>query len=125
MASAPTAKAPSAKAPRASAPAESALRPLMSEGEPVAAIGIDLILRIHAGAQAHARAHGRQGHPAAALIIDAQSGDEIEAAFHAREALEQAMVLAQVVDQGKTFGGIGPDIETHRWALPVDLLGFA
>src|SRR5690348_10091743 len=125
MARAPTAKAPSAKAPRASAPAESAPRPCMSEREPVPAVGINLVLGIYAGAQAHARAHGRERDPAAALIIDAQAGDEVEAAFHARKALEQAFVLTQVVDQGEAFGGVGAHIEAHRWPLPVDLLGFA
>src|SRR4051794_28187008 len=125
IASAPTAKAPSAKAPKASAPAESARRPVMSEGEPVPAVGIDLVLCVHAGAEAHACAHGCECDPAAALVIDAQPGHKIEAAFHARIALEQAFVLAQVVDQGEAFGGIGAHIEAHRWPLPIDLPGFA
>src|SRR5215831_12927766 len=101
MASAPTASAPSAKAPSAIAAAEPADRLATSEREPVALVAIDLILRIHAGAQADARAHGRKRHPATALVIDAQSGDEIESAFHAWEALEQAAIFAKVVDQGE------------------------
>src|SRR5438067_12242048 len=121
MASAPTAKAPRAKAPKASAAAEKAGLCGMSERAPVATVGIDLIMRVHAGTQADAGAHRGQGHPAAAQIIDPQTGNHIEAAFHAGKALEQALVVAQIVDQGEAFGGIATHIEAHGRPAPIDL----
>src|SRR5215472_1739320 len=125
MASAPTASAPSAKAPTAIAVAEAADRCATSEREPVALVAVDLILRIHAGAQADARAHRRKRHPATALVVDAQSGNEIEGTFHAREALEQAAIFAKVVDQSEAFGGVAADVKAHRRPLPIALHGFA
>jgi len=43
-----------------------------------------------------------QGDAAAALVIDAQARHQIEGAFHAGEALEQAPVLAQIAVPGRT-----------------------
>src|SRR5690349_17219570 len=100
IANAPMAKLPNANVPTAAAPTDAAgcfaFFWSFLEREPVAAVGIDLILRVDARAQADAGAHRCQGDTAAALIIDAKAGDEIDAAFHAGEALKQALLFPEV-----------------------------
>ena len=82
-----------------------------------------MVLHIGARADANAGADGRKCDAAAALIIDAQTGDEIDAAFHTGETLQHPLFLAaQLVDQGETFRGIAAEIEAHGRAFPINLL---
>src|ERR1700722_940102 len=98
---------------------------LVLKREPVSSIGIDLILNVRAGAETHTAADGRQSDATRALVIHAQPGHEIDAAFDAREALEQAPVFLQIIYQRENFGRVAAHIEADRGSLPVDHHGVA
>ncbi len=66
------------------------------KAEPVALLGEDEIMRVHAGAQAQARAQRRQGHAAAAQIVHADPRDQIIAALHARKALIKPLLALRL-----------------------------
>jgi len=57
-----------------------------------------------------------------ALVVHAQTADEIGAAFHAREALVDLFLASDLIDEREAFRGVPADVEAYRRALPVDTL---
>src|SRR5690349_21407553 len=97
--------------------------PRASEREPVATVGIDLVVRVHAGAPTQTCAHGSKCHSARAQVVHAETGDEIETAFDARKALKQPAFLLKIVDQCEDLRTVAADIEADGRAAPVDFFG--
>src|SRR5690242_21297192 len=96
--------------------------PRTLEREPVPAIGIDLVVRIHAGAPTQTRPHRCEGHATRAQVVHAEAGDEIEAAFDAGKTLEQAALLLKIVDQRENLRTVAADVEADRRPAPVNFL---
>ena len=68
--------------------------------------GIDLVAEGGPQAQAHAHADGGQGDVAGALVVHAETAEDVEAAVHAGKALEDLVGPGHAVDQGEHLAGV-------------------